>query len=702
MQTENHYTETDLGNVSPNPRGDYNNTVKYEYLDLVTMQGGSYLCVIPVGQTITGTAPEPGKTTEHWQCLTMPGDMTPQYTEAHDKVVRLAKEVAQNTTKVAEDKQSVAQMETDVRQLKEQTAESARQAENSKDSAVGSARAAKTAEDNIRQVANNVNTLVNGFDTHVAEKTTEATQAVATAKDNAVQAVERQETASVQEVKDQTATYITEQKNLAKQELDDKVNQFGLDVNVIKAEVSKEGQKQITNVQEATTAELAKITEKGTEQTEAVAKEGTKQVQAVQTAAQEIITDREQIAKNKADIAEINVLNKQLQDALISQKISGSNIKVTNSAKLPIVKLSVFGKSEQVQTTGAQLLNYYKLAELSPQYYVIEQGELKVKGSDNATWTSVPECDTLAAGTYTLSGNNIEIRDVSKNTVIATCIGDTFSKFTLNEDTAIKIKVGYGLDKYPIVVKAMLNKGDSKKPYEPYTGGKPSPSIEYPQEITNCGENGTINLEIAGDNAEPQTLIIPTPNGLLGLKVDVNGNYTDENGQQWICDEIDLARGKYVQRIRKIILDGNIDTKHVGQHENGTKYLGIILQEKDYTLKASNMLCTRYIRAEWTNKNGYVYSAKKDTVIITDNRFTDVETTKKIIGEEKPVIIYPLLTPIETDLPPETIAAFKRLRTNYPNTIISNNADAGMELTYTADTQSYVDSKITTLSKAML
>lgn len=314
MQTENHYTETDLGNVSPNPKGNYDNAAKYEFLDLVTMQGGSYLCVIPVGQTITGTAPEPGATTEYWQCLAMPGDRTPEYIEAHDKVVRLAKEVAQNTTKVAEDKQSVAQMETDVRQLKEQTAESARQAESGKDSAAGSARVAKIAEDNIRQVANNVNTLVNGFDTHVEEKTTEATQAVATAKDNAVQAVGRQETASVQAVKDQTTTYITEQKNLAKQELDKKVEQFGIDVNAIKAEVSEEGQKQITNVQGATTAELAKITEKGTEQTEAVAKEGTKQVQAVQAAAQEIVADREQINTNKEgitqlkeDLAEINL-----------------------------------------------------------------------------------------------------------------------------------------------------------------------------------------------------------------------------------------------------------------------------------------------------------------------------------------------------------------------------------------------------------
>lgn len=40
-----------------------------------------------------------------------------------------------------------------------------------------------------------------------------------------------------------------------------------------------------------------------------------------------------------------------------------------------------------------------------------------------------------------------------------------------------------------------------------------------------------------------QTLTLQTPNGLPGLKVEENGNYTDKNGQQWITDEIDLARG---------------------------------------------------------------------------------------------------------------------------------------------------------------
>lgn len=40
-----------------------------------------------------------------------------------------------------------------------------------------------------------------------------------------------------------------------------------------------------------------------------------------------------------------------------------------------------------------------------------------------------------------------------------------------------------------------------------------------------------------------QTLTLQTPNALPGIPVSSGGNYTDENGQQWICDEVDLARG---------------------------------------------------------------------------------------------------------------------------------------------------------------
>ena len=52
-----------------------------------------------------------------------------------------------------------------------------------------------------------------------------------------------------------------------------------------------------------------------------------------------------------------------------------------------------------------------------------------------------------------------------------------------------------------------------------------------------------------------QLLTLPTPNGLPGIPVTSGGNYTDQSGQQWVCDEIDLERGVKVQRMDKAAFD---------------------------------------------------------------------------------------------------------------------------------------------------
>ena len=79
MESTNNYMETDLGNVSPNPKGTYDNATAYEYLDLVEYQGGSYLCIAALGTKITGTAPTPGKNTDVWQIVALPGNVTKEY-----------------------------------------------------------------------------------------------------------------------------------------------------------------------------------------------------------------------------------------------------------------------------------------------------------------------------------------------------------------------------------------------------------------------------------------------------------------------------------------------------------------------------------------------------------------------------------------------------------------------------------------------
>ena len=85
---------TDMGNVTPNPRGSYSDAETYKYLDMVSYGGGSYLCL--QDDTI-GVRPSPGESTDRWFCSSVPGEATPDFknlvTETKE-AARTAKEKA--------------------------------------------------------------------------------------------------------------------------------------------------------------------------------------------------------------------------------------------------------------------------------------------------------------------------------------------------------------------------------------------------------------------------------------------------------------------------------------------------------------------------------------------------------------------------------------------------------------------------------
>lgn len=334
MKTENHYTETDLGNISLNPRGEYDPEAFYEYLDTVSMDGGSYMCLAELGTKITGTPPVPGINTEHWQVLTLPGGLTPEYITMHDEVTEKAKQVEVSRAAVELSQSEIEAMQADVTQLHKDTQDSAQSALVSKNQAAGYASEA----DASRQAAERARQDVDAQIPNIDAKLQAALNEIDTTRQSANTSVKKQEELSVQAVKDQTGAYITEQKNLAKQELDEKVNAFGLDVDAIKKQVSDEGAKQVEatrtagntavqeigtvksvavqEVQTEGTAQIEKVSAKGTEQVQAAADTGAQQVQLVKTegqkqladvqqAAQEIVADREQINTNKKDISDL-------------------------------------------------------------------------------------------------------------------------------------------------------------------------------------------------------------------------------------------------------------------------------------------------------------------------------------------------------------------------------------------------------------
>lgn len=82
---------------------------------------------------------------------------------------------------------------------------------------------------------------------------------------------------------------------------------------------------------------------------------------------------------------------------------------------------------------------------------------------------------------------------------------------------------------------------------------------------------------------------------------------------------------------------------------------------------------------------------------------TAEELNAKLNSLSFPVVfVGELATPIERDLTPEEIAAYKALRTYGPTTVVSNDAGAEMEATYVADTKTYIDNKFAALNKAVL
>lgn len=227
-------------------------------------------------------------------------------------------------------------------------------------------------------------------------------------------------------------------------------------------------------------------------------------------------------------------------------------------------------------------------------------------------------------------------------------------------------------------------------------------------------ENVTIsNIQLAigtvataYDSSAVQTLSIATPNGLPGIPVSSGGNYTDTSGQQWICDEVDLARGVYVQRVMQTTFDGSADEGWFTYGEATADGLSFVTSPANTKIGAMLSLCDKYqnITGAWSAEHKGMYGIYSDHFTVTNKYFRPPNSTVATFAQwiawlaENPLkFICAMETPIETPLDADTLAAYAALHTYKPNTTVLNNAGAGQKVAYVADTKTYIDNKFTTL-----
>lgn len=496
--------------------------------------------------------------------------------------------------------------------------------------------------------------------------------------------------------------------------------------------------------------------------------------------------------------------------------------------------LTLYGKSTQMNTTGAQLLPF-EVGKKGINFEVFEDGivisckkgtDIYAVGRPNAALeSSYDDFPLLAPGEYYIYSDSKYVE-----LLVTTFVNGEYLILGVSTiGAAVKIKVIAGY-KFRILlrcredvetkVKAIISKRyPTASNYEPYTGGKPSPSQEYPQEIESTGQSGEIGVTVTGTNLLPfevgqkgkgfevfadgvqvdvdrktdiyavgrnngnvesgydefalmtagkyyiysgtqdvylyvvvwrkgknvvlgysvgtdaeqieimdgdkfriflrttaafkgkvkamitrtpmnatsyepykpaQTLIIPTPNGLPGIPVSSDGNYTDADGQQWVCDEVDFKKGVYVQRIGKKTITSKDAFFKSGLSTNDVNYFALnnipvhigTAGKKDVIM--SNCFVAGIYQHFGTLGEIFLGSAQGNIVYfsVEAQKYPDTETFKQWAVENGLMFLYQLADIVETHLTAEELSAYKTLRTYSPTTTVANDAEAGMSVGY--------------------
>lgn len=254
----------------------------------------------------------------------------------------------------------------------------------------------------------------------------------------------------------------------------------------------------------------------------------------------------EKISQLKEDTAAL----KKRQNVLIGSE-TGNPASCNDAYSAPLCGLTVYGKSTQdgtptpdapvpivsagdggsvaVRVTGANMLENTKPGVQSTVYginYTIDENGVLITGTATKTFNISLHEDKkyrLTHGIYYLTTSGL-----SPSTMLDFYFIGKFSSDIQNQKVTLTRDANFSLV-LQILEGATLN--------------------------TTVQVSLTRNKITTYSPYREQLLTLPTPNGLPGIPVTSGGNYTDQNGQQWVCDEVDLERGVKVQRVDKTAFD---------------------------------------------------------------------------------------------------------------------------------------------------
>lgn len=161
-----------------------------------------------------------------------------------------------------------------------------------------------------------------------------------------------------------------------------------------------------------------------------------------------------------------------------------------NSLDAPLERLELGGKTEQVQTSGKNLFNREKAKDESNWKHIsgYQNYPIYVGTGNKVTFSYLEKLNT---GLPLYFGVGFKESSISEYMYHATTPSLIANKKTLTAtgDYAYLIVSESNVPAFLDAIQTFqVEISPTQTSYEPYTGGKPSPSPEYPQEIKNSGK----------------------------------------------------------------------------------------------------------------------------------------------------------------------------------------------------------------------
>lgn len=173
----------------------------------------------------------------------------------------------------------------------------------------------------------------------------------------------------------------------------------------------------------------------------------------------------------------------------------------------PMNEMKVFGWSKQETTKGKNLFDFSRLVSDGVNVMDYDNQTITIPARTNNTGynqTLRDLCPGITPGTYVFSAKKSNPESGNGSYFLEAGLDFTFNTPTELTDALLDNHIAWynnpDSEVENVISEIQIEIGTEATDYEPYTGGQPSPSPDYPQQIVSAGSDGKIGVEVRGKN----------------------------------------------------------------------------------------------------------------------------------------------------------------------------------------------------------